>query len=66
MKYQLVLQFAAASTEDFDRLLALEDSLIGELGTSRQLTVMTLVWASSIFSFSPTTLTDPSIERTGW
>ena len=31
MKYQLVLQFAAASTEDFNRLIALEDSLIGEL-----------------------------------
>jgi len=31
MKYQLVLQFAAASTEDFDRLVALEDRLIGEL-----------------------------------
>lgn len=31
MKYQLVLQFAAASTEDFDRLVALEESLIGEL-----------------------------------
>ena len=31
MKYQLVLQFAAASMEDFDRLVALEDKLIGEL-----------------------------------
>lgn len=31
MKYQLVLQFAAASKEDFDSLVALEDSLIGEL-----------------------------------
>jgi hypothetical protein len=31
MKYQLVLQFAAASIEDFDRLVALEDSLIEEL-----------------------------------
>ena len=31
MKYQLVLQFAAATTEDFDRLVALEDRLIGEL-----------------------------------
>ena len=31
MKYQLVLQFAAASTEDFDRLVAFEDRLIGEL-----------------------------------
>jgi hypothetical protein len=31
MKYQLVLQFAAASTEDFERLVALEDRLIGEL-----------------------------------
>jgi hypothetical protein len=31
MEYQLVLQFAAASTEDFDRLVALEDRLIGEL-----------------------------------
>jgi len=31
MKYQLVLQFTAASTEDFDRLVALEESLIGEL-----------------------------------
>ena len=27
----VVLQFAAASTEDFDRLVALEDTLIGEL-----------------------------------
>jgi hypothetical protein len=31
MKYQLVLQFAAVSTEDFDRLIALEDRLIIEL-----------------------------------
>ena len=31
MKYQLVVQFAAASTEDFDRLVAFEDRLIGEL-----------------------------------
>jgi hypothetical protein len=31
MKYQLVLQFAAATTEDFDRLVALEDRLIVEL-----------------------------------
>ena len=31
MKYQLVLQFAAASMEDFDRLVALEDRLIEEL-----------------------------------
>ena len=31
MKYQLVLHFAAASKEDFDRLVALEDTLIGEL-----------------------------------
>lgn len=31
MKYQLVLQFAAASMEDFDRLVALEDRLTGEL-----------------------------------
>ena len=32
MKYQLVLQFAADSLEDYDRLVALEDSLIEELG----------------------------------
>jgi len=32
MKYQLVLQFAADSMEDFDRLVALEDKLIEELG----------------------------------
>ncbi len=31
MKYQLVLRFAADSMEDFDRLVALEDSLIQEL-----------------------------------
>jgi hypothetical protein len=31
MKYQLVLQFAADSLEDFDRLVALENSLIDEL-----------------------------------
>ena len=31
MKYQLVLQFPAASTEDFDRLVTLEDRLIAEL-----------------------------------
>jgi hypothetical protein len=31
MKYQLALQFSAASTEDFDRLVALENRLIGEL-----------------------------------
>jgi hypothetical protein len=32
MKYQLVSQFAGASMEDFDRLVALEDSSIEELG----------------------------------
>jgi len=32
MKYQLVLQFTADSMEDFDRLVALEDRLIEELG----------------------------------
>jgi len=31
MKYQLVLQFAAESLADYDRLVALEDSLIEEL-----------------------------------
>ena len=31
MKYQLVLQFAAFSMDDFDRLIALEASLIEEL-----------------------------------
>ena len=31
MRYQLVLQFAADSLEDFDRLVALEDGLIEEL-----------------------------------
>jgi hypothetical protein len=31
MKYQLILQFAADSMEDFDRLVALEDGLIEEL-----------------------------------
>ena len=31
MKYQLVLQFTAASLDDFDRLVALEDSLIEEM-----------------------------------
>jgi len=31
MKYQLVLQFAADSTEDFDRLVTLEDRLIQEM-----------------------------------
>jgi hypothetical protein len=31
MKYQLVLQFAADSMEDFDRLVALEGRLIEEL-----------------------------------
>lgn len=31
MKYQLVLQFAAESLEDYDRLIALEDRLIEEL-----------------------------------
>jgi len=31
MKYQLVLQFAADSIEDFDRLVTLEDRLIEEL-----------------------------------
>ena len=31
MKYQLVLQFAADSTEDFDRLVTLEDGLIQEM-----------------------------------
>jgi hypothetical protein len=32
MKYQLVLQFPAKSREDFDRFVAIEDSLIEELG----------------------------------
>lgn len=32
MRYQLVLQFAADSMEDYDRLVALEDRLIEELG----------------------------------
>ena len=32
MRYQLALQFAADSLEDFDRLVALEDRLIEELG----------------------------------
>ena len=32
MKYQVVLQFAADSMEDFDRLVALEDLLIEALG----------------------------------
>jgi hypothetical protein len=31
MRYQLVLQFAADSMQDFDRLVALEDTLIEEL-----------------------------------
>jgi hypothetical protein len=31
MKYQLVLQFAADSMADFDRLVALEDRLVEEL-----------------------------------
>ena len=31
MRYQLVLQFAADSLEDYDRLVALEDRLIEEL-----------------------------------
>src|ERR1700722_3537066 len=31
MKYQLVLQFAADSIADFDRLVALEDRLVEEL-----------------------------------
>jgi hypothetical protein len=34
MKYQLVLQFAAEYLEDYDRLVALEDSLIEELGNA--------------------------------
>ena len=34
MKYQLVLQFAADSMEDFERLVALEDRLIAELGAA--------------------------------
>ena len=32
MKYQLVLQFAVTSMEEFDRLIALEDQLIEKLG----------------------------------
>jgi hypothetical protein len=51
MKYQLVLQFAAASIEDFDRLVALEDKLIGELETSRRLTTTISAWAHSTFLF---------------
>lgn len=34
MKYQLVLQFRGESLQDFDALVALEDRLIAELGTS--------------------------------
>jgi hypothetical protein len=32
VKYQFVLQFEASSMQDFDRLVALEDSLIEEMG----------------------------------
>lgn len=32
MPYQLVLQFAATSLDDYDRLIQLEDGLIEELG----------------------------------
>jgi hypothetical protein len=34
MRYQLVLQFRGDSLADFDALVALEDRLIAELGTS--------------------------------
>jgi hypothetical protein len=49
MKYQLVLLFAAASMQDFDRLVALEGGLIEELDDVA--TVATLVRANSTFSF---------------
>ena len=48
MKYQLVLLFAAASMQDFDRLVALEGGLIEELDDVA--TVATLVRANSTFS----------------
>ena len=34
MRYQLVLQFAAAMLSDYDALVALESQLIGVLGNS--------------------------------
>jgi hypothetical protein len=34
MKYQLVLQFAASSTDDFDRVIAFETKLAEHFGTS--------------------------------
>ena len=34
MKYQLVIQFPAESLADFDEMVALEDRLIADLGTS--------------------------------
>jgi hypothetical protein len=33
VKFQLVLQFPVDSTDDFDRLLVLEGTLVEELGT---------------------------------
>jgi hypothetical protein len=50
MKYQLVLQFAADSTECFDRLIALEGRLIEELDVAT-VDGQTLARANSIFSF---------------
>ena len=34
MRYQLVIQFPAESLTDFDEMVALEDRLIADLGTS--------------------------------
>jgi hypothetical protein len=51
MKYQLVLQFGAALLEDFDRLVGLEDHLLGNWVALRRLTVTIPVWASSTSSF---------------
>ena len=36
MKYQLVIQFPAASLVDFDEMVALEERLIADLGTSAE------------------------------
>lgn len=34
MRYQLILQFRAASLEDYDSMVALEDELISDLGVT--------------------------------
>ncbi len=53
MKYQLVLQFAATSIDDFDRFVALEDSLTEALEDSAIVAAMISDQEHSIFLSTP-------------